>query len=185
MNPKPCESEHDFTLVLTGITELTDKVQDALFEAGCDDATLSARSGRCFLTFSRIAPSMKDAILSAIDNVRKAGIGADVLRVDYCNLVTQSDIARKIGKSRQLIHQYIVGLRGPGGFPPPACEITDGGELWLWCEVAVWLHENNMVREDVPRDAEHVEVINSVLEVERQRRLRPQLTAEVMLFVQQ
>src|SRR4029079_9205825 len=112
-------TEYDFTLALTGITELTREIEDALFEAGCDDATLSLRCGRIYATFSREADSLKDAILSAINDVRNAGIGADVLRVDECNLITQAEIARKSGRSRQLIHQYIKGIRGPGGFPPP------------------------------------------------------------------
>src|SRR4051812_30855413 len=114
MTPHVCETEHDFALVLTGVNAIDSRVEDALFAAGGDDATLSLRSGRAFLTFSRRAPSLKEAILSAISCVRKSGIGADVLRVDYCNLVTQSDIARKIGRSRQLVHQYMTGARGPG-----------------------------------------------------------------------
>ena len=73
-----CQREHDFTLALTGINEITTEIEDALFEAGCD-ATLSVRSGRVFLTFSRVAPTLKDAILAAINDVRKANIGADVL----------------------------------------------------------------------------------------------------------
>src|SRR5437660_3339247 len=66
--------DHDFTLVLSGITELTPEVQDALFDAGCDDATPSMRCGRPFLTFTRAAPTLKDAILSAISDVKKANI---------------------------------------------------------------------------------------------------------------
>src|SRR5712692_6543367 len=116
---KECEKEYDFTLVLTGFTELSSATEHALFEAGCDDATLSVRFGRVYLTFSRPAPTLKDAILSAIRDVRKAKIGADVLRVDNCDLITQSDVARRIGRSRQLVNQYITGSRGPGGFPPP------------------------------------------------------------------
>lgn len=183
MSQNPCDYEHDFTLVLTGITELTPEIANALLEAGCDDGTISMRSGRPFITFSRRAPSMKIAILSAIENVRKAGIGADVLRVDYCNLVTQADIARKIGRSRQLVHQYIIGQRGPGCFPSPVCGITDDVQLWYWCEVAYWLWENNMVREEVLRDAEEVEIINNVLELQRQKMNKPELTQEVIKSV--
>src|SRR5208337_3869719 len=123
MNTKPrneCEPEHDFALILSGITELTPEVQDALFEAGCEDGTISVRAGRVYLTFSRNSRSLKDAILTAIQDVKCARVGADVLRVDVCNLVTQADIARKIGRSRQLVHQYIAGIRGPGNFPAPA-----------------------------------------------------------------
>jgi len=172
--------EYDFTLVLTGIRELTPRIADDLLEVGCDDGTISMRSGRPFITFSRRAASMKDAILSAIEDVRKANVGADVLRVDYCNLVTQADIARKIGRSRQLVHQYMTGERGPGDFPSPACGIVDDVPLWYWCEVADWLWQNNMVKEDVLRDAEEVEIINNVLELMRQKTMNPDLTAEVI-----
>lgn len=174
-----CEREHDFALVLTGVTEMTSEAEDALFEAGCDDATISVRFGRVFLTFSRTAPSLKDAVLSAIRDVKKAKIGAGVLRVDVCNLVTQADIARKIGRSRQLVHQYITGARGPGGFPAPACAITDGVPLWSWCEVAYWLWQNDMIKEDALREAQEAATINSVLELEYQRRLDPALTEEI------
>jgi len=174
------QNEYDFTLVLTGIGELTPEIADALLGAGCDDGTISMRSGRPFITFSRRAESMKDAILSAIEDVRKANIGVEVLRVDYCNLVTQADIARRINRSRQLVHQYMTGERGPGGFPSPICGIVDEVLLWQWCEVAYWLWENNMVKEDVLRDAEEVEVINNVLELTRQKGLNPELAAEVI-----
>ena len=52
----PCEQEHDFALVLDGITDLTTQMEDALYEAGCDDATICVRAGRVFLTFSRSTP---------------------------------------------------------------------------------------------------------------------------------
>jgi hypothetical protein len=183
MNDRICRCEHDFTLILTGVHEITPEMIDALYEAGCDDGTVSIRSGRPYITFSRAAPSMKDAILSAIENVRSAGVGADVLRVDYCNLVTQADIARRIDRSRQLVHQYMTGERGPGCFPPPACDITDDVPLWYWCEVAYWLCENNLAKPEVLRDAEEVEIINSVLEIQRQKKNNPDLMHEVISSV--
>ena len=79
------KTKHDFTLALTGISALDERVLDALFEAGCDDATPSVRSGRVYLTFSRRADSMKDAILSAISDVDKAQVGAQVIRVERSN----------------------------------------------------------------------------------------------------
>jgi hypothetical protein len=177
--------EHDFTLVLSGITELKPEVQDALFEAGCDDATPSLRCGRPFLTFSRAAPTLKDAILSAIRDIKKANIGAEVLRIDACNLVNQSEIAHKIGRTRQLVHQYITGERGPGSFPPPACNVSDDADspLWYWCEVAQWLYEHNMITEEAVRDAQVVSLINDVLELNHQRKIEPTLTEEVMKYI--
>lgn len=179
MNTKSCECEHDFSLVIDGVTEMTPEIVDALFEAGCDDATVGMRAGRMFITFSRTSTSMKDAILSAIMNVRNAGVGAEVLRVDYCNLVTISDIARKIGRSRQLVHQYMRGMRGPGGFPGPVCEIAEGTYLWMWCEVAFWLWENDMIKEDVLRTAQEVDAINSFLDMQLQKKRNKRLTQEI------
>ena len=156
MNSEVCKSEHDFALVLTGISKVAPEAENALFDAGCSDATLSIRAGRVFLTFSRNAESLKDAILTAIQDVCKANIGADVLRVDTCNLV-----------------------RGPGSFPAPVCDITEGAPLWYWCEVAYWLWQNDMIKEDVLREAQEVAVINSFLELAYQRQIEPELTGEV------
>ncbi|MCY2987075.1 MAG: hypothetical protein NTY19_04305 [Planctomycetota bacterium] len=175
--------EHDFTLVLTGVHELSERVESALFEAGCDDATLSLRLGRIFLTFSREAPSLKNAVISAIGDVRKANIGAGVMRVDSCNLVTQTDIARRIDQTRQSVHQYVTGARGPGNFPPPACEITEGAPLWLWCEVAHWLWENGLISEVLLRDSEEVAAINSVLELQWLRNAAPGMIEDILRSV--
>ncbi len=76
------ETEHKFTLVLDGISELTPEVMNALFEAGCDDATVSGQNGRIAMDFDRAGISMREAIVSAIHDVRKAGIGARVVRVE-------------------------------------------------------------------------------------------------------
>lgn len=175
-----CDVEFDFTLLLDGISQVSTEVEDSLFAAGCDDATISVRSGRVYLTFSRAAASMKDAIISAIRNVRESGVGATVLRVDQCTLVTQAEIARRIGRSRQLVHQYITGARGPGGFPPPACHITEEAPLWYWCEVAYWLSEHDIIREEDSREAQDVTVINSALEIAWQRRMSPEKTDTIL-----
>ncbi len=174
-----CEREYDFALILTGVHELTTEVENALFEAGCDDATLSVQYGFIYMEFSRTANSLKDAILSAIRDVRKAGVGADVWRVDECNLVTQAEIARRIDRSRQLVHQYMTGKRGPGGFPAPECNLTDGQPLWAWCAVSYWLWQNDMIRPEELQDAEIVAAINNALEQSHQRGRNPDLVEEV------
>ena len=173
-------SEYDFTFVLIGLRELTPEIVDGLLGSGCDDATIAMRMGCFYITFSRRAPSLKDAILSAIEDIRKANVGVDVFRVDYCNLVTQAEIARRIGRSRQLVHQYMYGERGPGGFPPPVCGIVDEVPLWRWCEVAHWLRQNNMVKEEVFRDAEEIETINMVLDLMWQKKTNPDLAMQVI-----
>ena len=167
------EREYDFTLVLKGVAELTTDLEDKVFEAGCDDATIGMRSGRVFLTFARSAASMKDAIVGAICDVKKAGF--NVARVAGYELTTQSEIARKTQRSRQQVHQWTTGERGPGGFPPPVCQITDGHPLWRWCDVASWLYQNNMVKHEVLVEAEEAEAVNIVLAYFGRSRSEPDL----------
>lgn len=61
-----------FTLVLSGFSELSRTVEDALFEAGCDDATLGIVDGVPRLEFHRAGKSWPTAIRSAIENVHAA-----------------------------------------------------------------------------------------------------------------
>ena len=184
-HPKPAiekavqYAEHDFARIVGSVSELTQHVEDALFNAGCDDATLSIQYGLLYMEFSRSAPSLEDAIIGAINDVRNARIGAEVLRVDECDLVTPSEIARRIGRTRQLIHQYMNGTRGPGGFPPPECHLTDNAPLWAWCAVSYWLVQNGLLRPEKAWNAEVVEAINNFLESERQRQRYPELIDEI------
>ena len=76
---------------------------------------------------------------NSLRDVHKAGIGGAKCCVDRCNLVTASDIARRIQRSRQLVHQYMTGQRDPGRFPPPECHLTDHAPLWRWCAWVIGL----------------------------------------------
>jgi hypothetical protein len=95
------EADHDFTLILDGIPDLSREVVDALFEAGCDDGTLSRSGGVVSMDFTRSAPSMKDAIVGAIRDVLKANVGARVVRVEAPELdsteAIDGEILRLIG----------------------------------------------------------------------------------------
>ena len=65
--------KYEFTLILTGEVELTDKVSDELFAAGCDDGSPGTCNGTFSIDFHREASSLEDAIRSAIANVQSAG----------------------------------------------------------------------------------------------------------------
>ncbi|MFO0884691.1 MAG: hypothetical protein U0894_10985 [Pirellulales bacterium] len=174
-----CHGEHEFTLVLSGTAALTSEQEDSLFEAGCDDATIGLRNGRIYMIFSREAKDLASAIISAIDDINKAKIGLEVLRVDYCDLVTIADIAKRTDRTRQCIHQYITGARGPKGFPPPECSISDDQSLWRWCDVANWLLANQMITPCEQKDANFVQILNDALSFARQKRENPELVAAV------
>jgi hypothetical protein len=179
MKEPPCKVEYEFALIVDGVKELTAEVENALFKAGCDDATLSMQYGRLYCDFARSACSLKDAILSAIMDVRRAHVGAVVLRVDECDLVTPTEIARRIKRTRQLVFQYISGARGPGNFPAPECHLTEGHPLWAWCAVSYWLAQNNIIRPEEGWNAAVVAMINNYLEALRLHEQHPDLVKEI------
>ena len=176
---KPCRREYDFALVIEGVADLNDDVMNKLFNAGCDDATFSVRYGLIFAEFSRDADSYSQALLTAISDVRAADVGAEVLRVNTCDLVTPADIARRIDRSRELVSQYISGDRGPGKFPPPECFLADDKPLWMWCAVSYWLLENSLIRPEEYHEAQFVWVVNDWLSSQRTRCQNPELVAQV------
>ncbi|HTN74847.1 MAG TPA: hypothetical protein VL096_06355 [Pirellulaceae bacterium] len=75
-------TKYEFTLILTGSPELTDDLCDALFAAGCDDATPSESCGVTKMVFHRVADSLEVAIRSAIANVEAAGCQVERLEMD-------------------------------------------------------------------------------------------------------
>jgi len=72
---------YSFTLTIEGDDLLVAQVQDALFEAGCDDATFSVSDGVQVGEFDREARSFAAAVASAIDAVESAVPGARVIEV--------------------------------------------------------------------------------------------------------
>jgi hypothetical protein len=62
----------DFTLVLSGFSELTDEALNALYDAGCDDGLVClSKDGTPFIEFDREATDLQSAIRSAITDVKK------------------------------------------------------------------------------------------------------------------
>ncbi len=170
-------AEYDFTLILSDdIRDFTDDQANALYEAGCDDATIARRRGRVYVTFSREAECCSAAIISAINDVRRANICTDVLRVDRYDLVTQAEIARRINRTRQAVGLYISGSRGPGSFPPPVCNVVNGQPLWHWCEVANWLFRQDMISEADSIEAQEIAAINALLEQKHLQSIAPEIT---------
>ena len=92
-----------------------DDFEDRFFEAGCDDASISVVKGTVVLSFSRGAKNFLHALVSAIKDVRAAGVM--IVRVEPDTFVSMSDIAERIGMTRQAVSLLIQGERGPGGFP--------------------------------------------------------------------
>ncbi len=73
---------YTFTLVLSGISEVTEDIANALYEAGCDDAGVGSCDGVSTVDFDREAESLGDAIGSAVKNVERAGYKVARIVVD-------------------------------------------------------------------------------------------------------
>ena len=63
----------EFQLVLANVASVTEEIADALYEAGCDDATAFSAQGIAAAGFSREAGSLEQAVRSAIMDVERAG----------------------------------------------------------------------------------------------------------------
>lgn len=73
---------YQFTLILSGVSELTPELADALYEATDGDIELNMRDRIAYLEVERSAPSLREAITSAIQEVENADVGVRVVRVE-------------------------------------------------------------------------------------------------------
>lgn len=71
-----------FSLVVSDPVELTESLADALYSAGCDDATPGMCEGVLTLDFHRHSDSLERAIQTAIANVRSAGLQTARVEID-------------------------------------------------------------------------------------------------------
>jgi len=127
----------DFELIfkLTDGKEDSSKYLDALFENGCDDATISTgQLGVISLSFTREANSASEAVHSAINDVQKAIPSAKLIEASP-DIVSISDISSILGHSRQytrkLFNSHASSLPTPIHIGNPS--------IWHLSEVLKWL----------------------------------------------
>lgn len=164
-------SAYDFILTfkLPDATADPADFTDALFEAGCDDATVGVgRHGSIALDFTREAASAEEAVRSAVAAV-EAAIPAVVLTEVKPDLVNLSDIAEIVGCSRQNMRKYAAGEMKNVTVPFPSPAFTGAPDLWHLAEVLGWLAVNT----EMAVAAEAVDVaaagFNLNLEVQQRR----------------
>lgn len=85
--------KHRFTLILSGVSKMTPKLANALYEATGGDIEFEMRDGLAYLEFERGGMTLRDTILSAIRDVEGAHAGVRVVRVesDAANTVTETN----------------------------------------------------------------------------------------------
>lgn len=157
-----------FTLILDGIDENTPNLEDALFEAGCDDALINFKNGTVYLDFDREGEDFEKVILSAIRDIESSGLGASISSVAPEHLVSLTDIAKRVSLTKQALSLYMLGKRGSGNFPKPILKIQNKNPLWRWSAVAEWFYQQGKIKDHFVVDyANIVEDINSALDMRK------------------
>lgn len=119
-----------------------------------------------YLDFDRLAGSFPEAVLSAIRDVSGSNPGVRVERIEPDDVVGMSEIARRLGRTRESVRLLWCGKRGPGGFPAPVSSVRSSSPLWSWAEVVQWLSGNGVdpdVDVSTHRDARFVLLANDAL----------------------
>eukprot|EP01013_Petalomonas_cantuscygni_P001306 TRINITY_DN11341_c0_g1_i1.p1 TRINITY_DN11341_c0_g1~~TRINITY_DN11341_c0_g1_i1.p1 ORF type:complete len:218 (-),score=7.22 TRINITY_DN11341_c0_g1_i1:11-664(-) len=153
-------SNHEFIIVATGLSVNTDEWEEAFYEAGCDDATVSLQRGAFILSFDRDAATFEEAVRSGCNDVKSAG--GSILRIEPDPLVSSSDIADRAGITRQAVSLYTNGGRGEN-FPLPIACASGPRPLWSWGEVASWLAAKGKLSTNAVEQAVFIKFMNDKL----------------------
>ncbi len=65
---------YQFDVILQMVSEVTAEHADRLYEAGCDDGSPVSCEGVAWVHFDREAPSLEEAIHTAVAQVRSTGL---------------------------------------------------------------------------------------------------------------
>jgi len=157
---------YEFDLILSGLDIEADTAELDAFEERVQDVTLARSAGIVVAAIEREASSLGEAIRSALADLESIP-GVSVVRVEPEENVSQSEIARRLGRSRQSVSQLVSGARGPGGFPRPAHE-SGHVALWRWSDVARWAGSAGLMPPGgEERSSAVIRAVNAVLEARR------------------
>ena len=160
---KAMNENYHFVIVLSGVDTISSELEDSLFESGCDDALIASRNSVVYLVFDRIASSFIDAISSAIMNIRSSKLKIGISHIEPSDIVSLSEIARRVNRTRESIRLLAKGDRGDGSFPLPISGVDESKQLWSWIEVANWFLEKDMLSESDFDNALIIRTINDKL----------------------
>ncbi len=159
-------NSYEFTLVLEGVNDKTEGLEDRLFEAGCDDTLINFRNGTVYLDFNREASSLEDAVIAAIKDIESIKLGIRVISILPDDLVNEMDIAKRLNQNRQTVSLWVKRERRQSTpFPNPVLKLADKSPLWRWYEVTNWLYQQRLIEDkSVVESAKFIENINAVLD---------------------
>lgn len=139
--PRTITNEYEFELTFK-LPQGEDPDQYfAALETSCSDAMIgTGHMGTMAFDFSRESTSAYDAIVSAVEDIKKVIPKASLVEAtpDFVGL---TDVADLLGFSRQYMRKLMV--KSGTAFPSP---IHEGkSSIWHLSNILIWLKENNKV----------------------------------------
>lgn len=172
--------EYDFVLkfkLAEGSADADDLVE-RLAEAGCDDAVVGiGQPGRIALNFMREADSAQQAVISALEDVKRAVPDAELIEATP-DLAGLTDIAELVGVSRQNMRKLM--LAHTETFPAPIHEGSTA--LWHLAPVLEWLR----ARAGYEIEARLLEIARTAMQInvaKESHRLDAPITARIRALV--
>lgn len=172
--------EYDFTLKYQLAVDDCDldQIVERLAEAGCDDATIGVgQPGRIALVFARESATAVQALLSALEDVRRAVPSARLVEAapDFVGLTDVADVA---GVSRQNMRKLM--LSHAAEFPIPVHE--GNPSVWHLSDVLTWLNTRGGydIKPDVLEVARSAKQVNLAKEA---RELEPQINRQLEYLI--
>jgi predicted DNA-binding transcriptional regulator AlpA len=154
------EQEYEFVLIVDGVSTEDDEAVAILTDAF--DGVLSWNRGLYRLAVSGTGRDSYEAASRLVSRLTAALPGLKIVRLDP-ELVGISDIAQRIGHSRQNVQQWVNGERN-GSRPFPAPEGCAGRSLvWRWADVNEWLRPLGVSDEAVRPSREEAARIDVML----------------------
>ena len=172
--------EYEFRLKFSLAGEIApdmDRIVEYLGAAGCNDALVgTGQAGRIALDFTREAASAKQAVFSALEDVRRAIPTAKLIEVapDFVGL---SELAELIGVSRQNMRKLSIAHKDT--FPIAMHE--GSAALWHLSPILLWLKERAYPIKQSLLDTAYIAMqINLAKEA---RQIEHQVQTEALEFV--
>lgn len=160
--------EHTFTIRFLASGRTLEDLSIDLYDR-IDDASLEGpdQDGSFLYEFDRRAPSLPDAVVMALSELRSHLPEATVIRVHEYDLLTLGDIAERSGRTAESIRLLVHAKRGPGGFPLAAGDLGGRSKVWRLAEVAQWFEE--VLGEPLPdtADSAFLQALNDALDIRR------------------
>jgi len=164
-------TEYSFRLMFDAPEELSDDQLNALYEATDSEASFGSDDEGWSAEFDRDAPDFAHAVTSAIRDLMRAGFTVRRLVSDDDTLMNLSEIGRRTHQSREAIRLYAEGERKRelGPFPVPVATFPTGERIWRWGDVTPWLSRATAKSLVSGQNADVVNAINDVLDLNRRR----------------